>query len=108
MGLRNLLFTAAIVLAGVIARGDTITVKDGAVLQGVAIQQGDNYWIKTTDGATRTVPSATVASISKGGAAAAAASPTATAVTGGVEFTATQRKVESVLSAYAAVKLWQK
>jgi S1-C subfamily serine protease len=106
MGLRSLFFTT-ILLAGVVARGDTITMKDGTVLQGVAIQQGDNYWIKTTDGGTRTVPSATVASIGKGGPAAAAA-PTASAATGGVEFTATQRKVESVLSAYAAVKLWQK
>lgn len=94
-------------LLAALAGADTIKLNDGTLLQGVAIQQGENYWIKTTDGGTRTVPMSAVASITKGSAGPATPAAPPAPTTGGPEFTATQRKVEAVLSAAAAVKLWQ-
>jgi S1-C subfamily serine protease len=96
------------------ASADRITLKDGTVLDGVAIQQGDKYWIKTTDGGTRTVAKADVASITKGSGAAdpTPAAPTAgaavPAVTGGTAFSAAQRRALNVNTAMAAVSIWQK
>src|SRR5437763_8943179 len=110
------LWVAAILLSSVAiaARGDRITLKDGTVLEGVAIQQGDKYWVKTTDGGTRTIPMSSVASITSGNTPAAstgsktppAAAPTSP--TGGPAFIIAQRRTLNVSTALAAVTIWQK
>src|SRR6266516_2104590 len=105
---RNL-WVAAIVLStsafAVAARGDRITLKDGTVLEGVAIQQGDKYWVKTTDGGTRTIPMTSVASITSGNTPAPAATGAKTATpapsspTGGPAFIIAQRRTLNVSTA---------
>jgi S1-C subfamily serine protease len=113
MGLRKLIGASVVIaLAAGALRADRITMTDGTVLDGVAIKQGDKYWIKTPDGATRTVDAATVISVTKGSGAApatpAAGAGTAAAAAGGANFAATQRKAQNVNTALAAVTIWQK
>ena len=113
------LWVAIIVLStafAAAARGDRITLKDGTVLEGVAIQQGDKYWVKTTDGGTRTIPMSSIASITSGNTPAPAtgaktATPAAAAPsspTGGPAFIIAQRRTLNVSTALAAVTIWQK
>src|SRR5437763_1360217 len=109
------LWVATILLSSVAiaARGDRITLKDGTVLEGVAIQQGDKYWVKTTDGGTRTIPMSSVASITSGNTPAPAtgaktATPAPSSPTGGPAFIIAQRRTLNVSTALAAVTIWQK
>src|SRR5687768_1505493 len=62
----GILFGLTVLGLCAIALADKITLKDGTVLDGVAIKQGDKYWIKTTDGNTRLIPQTDVKSITKG------------------------------------------
>ncbi|HYO07687.1 MAG TPA: trypsin-like peptidase domain-containing protein [Tepidisphaeraceae bacterium] len=81
--LLSLLLTAALLAgpAALAARGDTLTLKDGTVLEGRVVPQGDRYWIKLATGETKIVPKAQVASYAKGNPASpvAPASPAAPA-----------------------------
>jgi S1-C subfamily serine protease len=117
MASRISLFTALWLLAALTfsVHADKITLKDGAVIEGTAFDQGDKYWIKKTDGSTQTIPKSSVASVTKGSGAATptpagagASSDSAPAATGGANFTATQQRAQSVTSALAAVTIWQK
>jgi S1-C subfamily serine protease len=104
------LVLVALAWAGFAARADTVTMKDGTVIQGVVITQGDKYWIKKVDGNTQTVAIADVASLTKG--AGTSTTPGAPGAAAGVpdnsgEFTAAQRKVSDVSTALQAVKIWQ-
>jgi S1-C subfamily serine protease len=115
MGSRKLafaFFSAAILCLAAGLWADKITLKDGTVLDGVAIKQGDKYWVKTGDGKTQMIDASRVVSVGRGGEAAPATgahgTPATPAVTGGATFTATQRRAASVTSALIAVTIWQK
>ena len=47
---------------------DTLRLKDGTVLEGKVIEQPDRYWIKLTDGTSKTVLKKDVASLERGDA----------------------------------------
>ena len=117
MGSRSFIFAtffAAVLLSVSALRADKITLTDGTVLNGVAIKQGDKYWIKTTDGATRTIDASTVASVGRGAVettpapATGAGTPVMPPPGGAVGFAGAQRKAMSVNTALAAVTIWQK
>jgi Flp pilus assembly protein TadD len=107
----TLSFTAAVVLA------DKITLKDGTMIEGVAIKQGEKYWVKTPDGNTRMIPLADVTSITKGDGAPSSVSPQPATPSAGpampagggtANFAATKSKADRVTAPLAAVTLWQK
>lgn len=61
-------FCAALLFTVVALRADKITLTDGTVIDGVAIKQGNRYWVKKSDGSTSMIDAATVKSIARGGA----------------------------------------
>jgi S1-C subfamily serine protease len=46
-----------------VSLADTITLRDGTVIEGTAIQQGDRYWIRSADGKSRFAAVSEVSSI---------------------------------------------
>jgi len=120
MGSRS--FTFAVVCVSLLflsasALADKITLKDGTVLDGVAIKQGDKYWVKTTDGQTRMIDAATIVSVGRGGETTPAPAAENGAGTGSLPampaagantFAAAMRKAQVVTNALAAVSIWQK
>lgn len=63
-------------------RADRVTLADGTVVFGTAIQQGNQYWVKGEDGKTQKVDKGQVKSIEKGVTAASAKAPAAAPKTG--------------------------
>lgn len=57
-----------LVVCSVVLLADTLTLKDGTVLEGKVIPQGEKYWIKLADGSTRLVNKTDVKSWDKGDA----------------------------------------
>ena len=96
-----------LLLAG-FSRAETIKLKDGTVLEGTVIKQGDKYWIKTPDGESRTIPASEVEVV---GAAAKQqnddADGQALPSNASHEFLATKRKADAVDTPIAAVSIWQ-
>ena len=62
------LFCLLICTVAVLA--DTLTLKDGTVLQGKVQEVGDKYWIKLADGGTKMVAKSEVTKFERGDAAA--------------------------------------
>ena len=93
--------------------GDKLTLNDGTVLEGTIIPRADDYWVKTPDGETHTIPKSAVKSLEK----TAVRSPGATGSTGtpvagptaavSAEFSITKRKADVVLLPDVAVDLWK-
>lgn len=118
MGSRSFTFAvlcASLLLLSASAQADKITLKDGTVLDGVAIKQGDKYWVKTADGQTRMIDAATVVSVGRGGETTPTpATGTGTGTlpampaAGANTFAAAMRKTQVVTNALAAVTIWQK
>ena len=48
--MRSLVFALSLLLLATSAPADRVTLKNGTVLEGDVIQQGERYWIKTADG----------------------------------------------------------
>ncbi len=106
---------------------DTLTLKDGTVLEGKVIPQADSYWIKLASGETKTIPKSLVANLTKGDAKPVTAPPTATPTTpvppapaapsspagsaGGATstaFAAIKSKADKVDEPVVAVQMWDK
>lgn len=129
-------FLLVYALAAPAVLADWVKLKDGTVLEGTVIPRGDgSYWVKTSDGTTRTVAASDVASNGKGAAAkppapAGPATPAAKAGAPGstpaptpppavagatpakpaganLSFTGTKARANSVETALAAVTIWQ-
>lgn len=116
---------------------DTLRLKDGTVLEGKVIEQPDRYWIKLTDGTSKTVLKKDVASLERGdakpavpGGATPPANPTKSPATpaGGAgaatpvpmtpnapaaaagattDFATTKHKADRVDAPIQAVQLWE-
>jgi S1-C subfamily serine protease len=56
---------------------DTLRLKDGTVLEGKVIEQGDRYWIKLATGESKLIPKRDVQSFERGDARPGAANPPA-------------------------------
>lgn len=110
-----LLASLALLLCANLALADLIILKDGRELEGTAIQQGDNYWIRTDDGQKLTIPTSQVESILRGDAARRAridstpgSSPTPTpAASSSATFQSAKYKADAVNTPLAAVTIWQ-
>jgi S1-C subfamily serine protease len=113
-----------VVAFAIVLRGETITLKDGTVLQGVVIPRGDDYWVKTSDGQTRLIPGdqvdhiggpAPTPPVANGTGASPSASPGvspgaigAPAVTGSDSFLQTKGDADEVDAPILAVIIWEK
>jgi len=96
-----LLTILATALIASLALGETLTLKDGTVLEGTVIKKGDVYWVKTRDGKTQEIPVADVAQVGS-------QSPGGTAPLGGDVFNATRRRAEACTNPTEAIAHWQK
>ena len=97
-------------LIGVVALGDKLTLKSGAVLEGTILQRADgSYWVKTYDGASQTVPSDEVKSLEKsdGPSTSGTASSAAGTAKPAGSFAATKAKADAADAAVSAVAIWQ-
>ena len=119
------LFCLAICTVGL---ADTLKLKDGTVLEGKVVEQPDRYWIKLTDGSSKTVLKKDVASFTKGDAkpvtpeagktppAAGGGSKPGTPITSGgggggaagsAGYQSIKSKADRVDAAVTAVQLWE-
>lgn len=100
-----------VLVTGGLCLAERIVLKDGTELEGTVIPQGDNYWIKTTDGTTRTIPKSQVASIGGSSPTGSRGIPTppppGETAAGGATFRQTKLKADRVEAPLAAVTLWQ-
>ena len=105
-----------VLTCGPAAKGDRLTLKDGRMVEGTVIKQGERYWVKSTDGTTQYIPLTDVKSLEKGNGApklGGETTPTSpTPDTGSItgfssSLAATQRKANSVDDAISAVSIWQ-
>src|SRR5262245_99209 len=119
--------TVVLLIASAAVLADTLTLNDGTTLEGRVAEQGEKYWIKTTDGKSRFIPKNQVKSWNKGsgvpaaGASATPATPTAKPDAGvkdttdsksapagvALSFQETKSRAERVDAPLAAVGLWQ-
>jgi S1-C subfamily serine protease len=91
-------------LLAIPAQAAKLTLNDGTVLEGTVIPQGDQYWVKTSDGQSQFVPASSVASYTPDTDSAAAATGPAGSTP---EFLAAHNRADEVESADAAVTIWQ-
>ena len=70
-----LLATVCLLVCTLCVVADTLRLKNGTVLEGRVIEQGDKYWIKLSDGSSRIVPKNEVLAWDKGDAKAKPATP---------------------------------
>ncbi|HEY8665435.1 MAG TPA: trypsin-like peptidase domain-containing protein [Tepidisphaeraceae bacterium] len=108
---------AAILLAALpahLASAAKITLKDGTVIEGTAIQQGEKYWIKVKDGASRTVDKSEVVSIENtpspspaGTTAVPPATPATKASNSSEAFSNARHQADACDLASAAVQVWE-
>lgn len=85
-----------------------ITLTDGTAVEGTAIKQGDQYWVKTKDGQTRYIPVSQVKGIDNSAAGdSKSAGPVTPADLVGGSTASTKRRAESSDTAAAAVKIWE-
>jgi S1-C subfamily serine protease len=101
VGLMGLLLVAG-------ARGAKLTLNDGTTVEGTIIPQGDQYWVKTSDGNSQFIPASEVASYtpdadSSGGSGTAGAADQGSSP----EFRAAHNRAEDVQTPVAAVTIWQ-
>lgn len=83
---------------------DRVVLKDGTVLEGTAIRQGEGYWFKGADGQTRHIDGADVARIEKGSSADSGASMPAHS---GAGLVSARSHAEACDRAVDAVAIWQ-
>ena len=86
-------------LAGDIAvLADTLTLKDGTILHGRVLQNGNNYWIKFDDGSSKTIAAEDVAKFDseQAGPGGSSTGPISTA----------RARANNAESALAAVAIW--
>src|SRR5436190_19965359 len=69
------LVAMCVVMLTLAAFADTLTLKDGTVLEGKIIEQGSSYWVKTADGKTQMIAKDRVKSWDKGATAAKPVTP---------------------------------
>src|SRR5437868_554644 len=69
----SVLATLCVVLFALAAFADTLTLKDGTVLEGRVIEQTNAYWVKTADGKTQMIPKDRVKSWDKNASSGSAA-----------------------------------
>lgn len=86
-----------------------IVLKDGTVLEGTVIKTSDGYWVKSSDGGTKTVAAEDVQSVDNGDSDAAPSSD-ATGVAdddASMAFRTARDRATEAESALAAVSIWQ-
>src|SRR5690348_2278688 len=104
-----------VLTSSLIALGDRLVLKDGRVVEGTVIKQGERYWVKSADGTTQYIPLTDVKSLQKGNGAPKpgdATPTTPTPDTGSItgfssSLAATQRKANAVDDPISAVSIWQ-
>ncbi|MGD0539980.1 MAG: trypsin-like peptidase domain-containing protein [Tepidisphaeraceae bacterium] len=90
------------------AFGAKVTLKDGTVLEGTVIKTSDGYWVKSSDGSTKTVAAEDVQSVeSDSDAAATPGSPDAAADGASQAFRAARDAATEAETSLAAVTIWQ-
>src|SRR5437763_31155 len=67
------------VLAASLALADRVTLKNGTVLDGTAIKQGDGYWFKGADGQSRHISETEIDKIERGEHVESPSTPSRTA-----------------------------
>lgn len=94
---------------GLAAFGDRLTLKDGKVVEGTVIKQGDRYWVKSSDGSTQYISIDDVSKLEKGsGSSPGGLSGPGGSITGfSSSLAATQRRANAVDTPLAAVTIWQ-
>ncbi len=111
-------------LLALTALADTVTLKNGTVIEGTVIKFGDKYRVKTSDGQTKIIPESEVASVIKStpgvsGAMAVPAVPGAPSPESGVAagpvakaataaFAAAKARADTVDAPILAVTIWEK
>jgi S1-C subfamily serine protease len=85
-----------------------LVLKDGTVLEGTVIKTSDGYWVKSSDGSTKTVNAEDVQSVqTDSDAAASGGSPDVAADDGSGAFRAARNRATEAESSLAAVSIWQ-
>ena len=93
-----------------LTRADTITLTDGTKLEGKAIKQGDQYWVKTTDGESRMIAADKVQSVNRSEAAAPGAgigAPSAPRAGMSPDYLAARKSADLTVFALEAAHIWQ-
>lgn len=109
---------AMLSFAGSAALADHVKLKDGTTIEGVALKEGDKYWVKAYDGSSRFIDANDIASIqtapdpaaSSAGTSAPASADRAAAASGtwrDPASTPVRYQAERVDSPLAAVAIWQ-
>jgi S1-C subfamily serine protease len=108
MSFRCLSVVLILILAGML-RADKVTLKDGTVLEGKTIPQGDGYWFKSTDGRTRHIDNGEIAKLERGVPAGSTPGPgdAPTAASASANLALVKSKVAQVDRPAAALALWQ-
>jgi S1-C subfamily serine protease len=112
----NLFLGVLLILAlgSAIARAAKLVLTDGTTVEGTITRTGDEYTVKTADGATQTIAVSSVQSFifdsvktepATGDTSAAAPSPNSS--TASPEFRATKNRATDVQAALSAVAIWQ-
>jgi S1-C subfamily serine protease len=109
-----------VALLSIAALADTLTLKNGKVLEGKVIPQGSGYWIKTADGKTQVIPGEQVASFQRSPVAGAPAAPqlspakagsseaAPSSAGGAISFALAKSRADKVESPVLAVSIWEK
>jgi S1-C subfamily serine protease len=102
---RRLTFLLCLLLA-IPASAAKLALNDGTVIEGTVIPQGDQYWVKTTDGQSRFIAASDVATYTPDSDSSSGATPGAPDGSA-PEFRAAHNRAEDVQSAVAALAIWQ-
>jgi S1-C subfamily serine protease len=100
---------ALLLLSASAAWGAKLVLKDGTILEGTIIKTSDGYWVKTSDGSTRTVLEEDVQSADTDSDSSIAASPTGeiAADDASMAFRSARNRAEEAETALAAASIWQ-
>ena len=114
-----LLIVTLFSLFAAVAAAGTLTLKNGEVVTGTVVKQGDNYWVKAADGSTKLIPVADVDHV--GGSAtppsvapspaAPIANPTASSTpnyVGSSSYQEAKSNADRVDAPILAVSIWEK
>lgn len=99
-------FVMMVLAWGSVALADRIELRDGTVIEGTAIRQGDRYWVREGEGPARFIPADQVVAVRPSAAAAPASSASVPA--GSASINSMRLQANASESPLGAVAMWLK